>query len=226
MSVDLAAALAVCSVWRVAGDSISFDAALEDRVRANLHAHERRVHDQEHARRAAVAVVLVDTEAGAPAFVLTRRSSRLADHPGQFALPGGRVEEGESAVMAALRETREEVGLSLPSSAVLGFLDDYETRSGFLITPVVAWGGRDPELVPQPEEVARIFRVPLAELENPAIPELRSIPESDRPVISLPLVDTHIHAPTASILFQLREVAIHGRATRVDGFEEPVWAWR
>ena len=68
--------------------------------------------------------------------------------------------------------------------------------------------------------------MPLAELERPDVPRLRQIPESERPVISVPLLGTHIHAPTAAILFQLREVALHGRATRVAHFEQPVFAWR
>lgn len=205
---------------------MSFDEVLRVRVRDHLAAHPRVVLEGENSRRAAVAVVLVEGEGGVPAFVLTRRASNLADHPGQYALPGGRMEEGESAIEAALRETREEVGLALDPGAVLGLLDDYETRSGFLITPLVAWGGRNVELVADPTEVATIFRVPLAELENPEIPRLRTIPESDRPVISLPLLGSNIHAPTAAIVFQAREVAIHGRATRVDAYEEPVWAWR
>ncbi|MFP6663261.1 MAG: CoA pyrophosphatase [Deltaproteobacteria bacterium] len=209
----------------VAGE-LPFDLNLRTRVVENLARHPRVTVAPGDRRLAAVAIVLVADEAGRSAFVLTRRASKLADHPGQFALPGGQIEAGESAVEAALRETSEEVGLHLPPESVLGVLDDYVTRSGFLITPIVAWGGASPELVAAPGEVARIFRVPLADLEHPAIPELRAIPESERPVISLPLVGTHIHAPTASVLFQMREVAIHGRMMRVDGYEEPVWAWR
>ncbi|MEO2170013.1 MAG: CoA pyrophosphatase [bacterium] len=210
----------------MADDEIPFDTELRRRVVENLARHNRVTVALGDRRPAAVAILLVADEAGRSAFVLTRRASKLADHPGQFALPGGRIEAGESAVEAALRETTEEVGLRLPAESVLGVLDDYVTRSGFVITPIVAWGGASPQLVADPAEVARIFRVPLADLEHPAIPELRTIPESERPVISLPLVDTHIHAPTASVLFQMREVAIHGRTMRVDGYEEPVWAWR
>jgi hypothetical protein len=109
---------------------------------------------------------------------------------------------------------------------VLGRLDDYPTRSGFVITPVVVWSGAHTELRPDPKEVAAVYRVPVAELARPGVPQLRNIPESDRPVISIPLLDTHIHAPTAAILFQLREVALNGRSTRVDHFEQPLFAWR
>jgi hypothetical protein len=118
------------------------------------------------------------------------------------------------------------VGLALGEDAVLGRLDDYATRSGFVITPVVVWSGAPGALRPDPEEVAEIHQVPLSELEQPGIPHLRRIPESERPVISIPLVGTHIHAPTAAILFQLREVALWGRATRVGHYEQPVFAWR
>ena len=77
-----------------------------------------------------------------------------------------------------------------------------------------------------PNEVAAIYRVPLAELDRPDVPRLHHIPESDRPVISIPLLGTNIHAPTAAILYQLREVAVWGRSTRVAKYEQPVFAWR
>jgi 8-oxo-dGTP pyrophosphatase MutT (NUDIX family) len=124
-----------------------------------------------------------------------------------------------------VRELREEVGLALSDDDVLGALDDYPTRSGYCITPVVVWAGAAAHLDPNPQEVAAAYRVPLGELERPDVPNLRSIPESDRPVISIPLLGTHIHAPTAAILFQLREVALRGDATRVAHFDQPVFAW-
>ena len=202
------------------------DTSLRERVEAHLRSFERRELRDSGLRRAAVAIVLVAGDRGEPAFLLTRRASDLADHPGQFALPGGRIEPGESALAAALRETREEVGLDLDPASVLGRLDDYQTRSGFVLTPYVAWGGIASELVANPEEVAVIYRVALTDLDDPAIPVLRRIPESDRPVISLPICDTQVHAPTAAVLYQFREVALRGLSTRVDTFEEPVWAWK
>src|SRR5204863_364975 len=84
-----------------------------------------------------------------------------------WALPGGRLEPGESAVDGARRELAEEVGLVLDPDAALGVLDDYPTRSGFLITPVVFWGGVDPVLVPNPDEVASVHCVPLDDLDHP-----------------------------------------------------------
>jgi 8-oxo-dGTP pyrophosphatase MutT (NUDIX family) len=202
------------------------DGALLERARANLVSFERRPLPDDGRRRAAVAQVLLPDAAGRPCFLITRRAATLRRHTGQWALPGGRVDPGESAERAALRELQEEVGLTLDESTVLGQLDDYGTRSGFIITPVVVWAEPDHELVPNPAEVAKIFRVPLEELERPDVPRLISIPESDRPVIQLPLLGTLIHAPTAAVLYQMREVVVHGRATRVNHFEQPVWAWR
>jgi 8-oxo-dGTP pyrophosphatase MutT (NUDIX family) len=177
-------------------------------------------------RAAAVAVVLLPDDEGRACLLLTKRVPKLRAHAGQWALPGGRVDPGETAEAAALRELSEEVGLTRGADAVLGQLDDYGTRSGFIITPVVVWGGPDVALEPNPDEVASVHRVPLAELDRPGVPRLISIPESDRPVIQLPLLGTLIHAPTAAVVFQAREVVVHGRPTRVDHFEQPVWAWR
>jgi 8-oxo-dGTP pyrophosphatase MutT (NUDIX family) len=174
---------------------------------------------------AAVAVALVPDDAGRPCFLLTRRAAGLRRHAGQWALPGGRLDEGEDAERAALRELREEVSLALGPESVLGSLDDYPTRSGYVITPVVVWGGDEPHLAANPAEVASLHRVPLDELERPGVPHLRTIPESDRPVLSIPLAGSQVHAPTAAILYQLREV-LRGESTRVAHFEQPVFAWR
>ena len=175
---------------------------------------------------AAVAIALLDDEQGRACFVLTRRASRLSNHGGQWALPGGRLDDGEDAVAAALRELREEVGLDAEPRDVIGLLDDYPTRSGFVITPVVVWAGASADLLPDPREVAAAYRIPLEELDHPEIPRLRRIPESDRPVISIPLAGHDLHAPTAAVVYQFREVALHGRETRVAHFEQPVFAWR
>ncbi|HEX5529364.1 MAG TPA: CoA pyrophosphatase [Methylomirabilota bacterium] len=202
------------------------DDALLDRARANLSSFERQALPDDGRRRAAVAQVLLYDDEGRACFLITRRAATLRKHTGQWALPGGRLDAGETAQRAALRELQEEVGLILDESTVLGALDDYGTRSGFIITPVVVWGGLVGELTPNPAEVAKIFRVPLDDLEGPDVPRLVSIPESDRPVIQLPLLGTLIHAPTAAVVYQMREVVVHGRATRVNHFEQPVWAWR
>ena len=202
------------------------DDALRERVSRHLGTFPRAALALEGRRHAAVALALVDDGDGRACFVLTRRAARLRDHAGQWALPGGRLDPGESPAQAALRELAEEVGLVAAGNAVLGALDDYPTRSGFVITPVVVWGGAGAELAPDPREVASVHRVPVDELAKPGVPHLRSIPESSRPVISIPLVGTQIHAPTAAILYQLYEVALAGRATRVVHYEQPVFAWR
>ena len=202
------------------------DDALRARVARNLGAFPRLALALDGRRHAAVALALVDDAEGRACFVLTRRAARLRRHAGQGALPGGRLDPGESAAEAALRELAEEVGLVAAESAVLGALDDYPTRSGFVITPVVVWAGAGAALAADPKEVASVHRVPVDELAQPGVPHLRAIPESTRPVISIPLVGTQIHAPTAAILFQLHEAAFAGRATRVAHYEQPVFAWR
>jgi 8-oxo-dGTP pyrophosphatase MutT (NUDIX family) len=202
------------------------DDALRARLRSNLAAFDRHPAVAEGLHAAAVAIVLVPDEAGRAAFLLTRRAPRLRSHGGQWALPGGRLDQGESQEAAALRELREELGLALEPTRVLGLLDDYPTRSGFVITPVVVWGQGAGEPSPNPREVASVHRIPVAELARADVPRFRSIPESDRPVISIPLLGTQIHAPTAALLYQLVEVAFRGRDTRVAHFEQPVFAWR
>jgi 8-oxo-dGTP pyrophosphatase MutT (NUDIX family) len=204
----------------------AFDADLESRVRANLAAHSRLAVPLEGRRHAAVAVTLVADADSAACFVLTRRAPRLNAHAGQWALPGGRVEPDESAIDGALRELCEEVRLRVAPEQVLGCLDDYPTRSGYVITPVVVWAGESADLAADPQEVSAVYRVPLDVLEHPDVPHLRQIPESERPVISIAMVGANVHAPTAAIVYQLREVAVHGRGTRVDHFEQPVFAWR
>jgi 8-oxo-dGTP pyrophosphatase MutT (NUDIX family) len=205
---------------------VKFDESFRARVSAHLAAFSRRTHPPAERRPAAVAVVLLPDDEGRACFLLTRRADRLRAHARQWALPGGRLDPGESAPAAALRELQEEVGLTLGADSVLGELDDYPTRSGFVITPVVVWCGSAAQLTPNPEEVKRVYHVPLDDLERPEVPILVSIPESERPVIQLPILETLIHAPTAAVIYQVREVVVHGRDTRVDHFEQPVWAWR
>lgn len=165
--------------------------------------------------------------AGGAAFLLCRRAAKMNRHAGQWALPGGRLDVGESPIDAALRELDEELGLRLSSDHVLGLLDDYPTRSGFVMTPVVLWAGRDAVIIPDPNEVAYAYRIGLHELCRPDSPKYVTIPESDRPVIQLPLGRDLIHAPTGAVLAQLRWVAVEGRINeRVDHYEQPVFAWR
>lgn len=175
-------------------------------------------------KRAAVAVLLVHdgTEA---AFVLTRRAVRLRSHGGQWALPGGRFDAGETAAQACLREVEEELGLQLGPDRILGLLDDYPTRSGYLITPLVLWGGAAPEFRLNPAEVQAVHLVSLAEVAREDSVDFVTIPESSRKVVRIRVMESLIHAPTAAVLYQFREV-LAGRPTRVADLEQPPFAWK
>ena len=168
---------------------------------------------------------MVDVSGGA-AFLLCRRASRLSSHAAQWALPGGRLDRGESVVDAALRELDEEVGVRLPDTAVLGLLDDYPTRSGYVITPVVIWGGGRLHPRPSPDEVVAVYRVGLHQLLREDSPRFVAIPESPRPVVQIPLGNDLIHAPTGAVLLQLRWLGLEGCHDAVDELEQPVFAWR
>ncbi len=193
-------------------------------ITARLAAFPRQELDRGERRAAAVCVALVEDDDGGTGVLLTRRAEGLRAHAGQWALPGGRTDPGESSVDAALREMHEELGLLARPDAVLGVLDDYATRSGYVITPVVVWAGPVGELVPNPDEVASVHVVALADVD--VEPRFITIPESDAPVIQLPMFGSYVHAPTAAVLHQFREVGLHGRATRVAHLEQPVFAWR
>jgi 8-oxo-dGTP pyrophosphatase MutT (NUDIX family) len=166
--------------------------------------------------------------AGGASFVLCRRSAGLNTHASQWALPGGRLDDGESIIEAALRETWEEVGVQLDESHVLGVLDDYATRSGYVMTPVVVWGGPDVVIDPNPDEVLAAYRIGLHELAREDSPRFVEIPESDRPVVQVPLGGDLIHAPTGAVIVNFRWVCLDGRPSkdaRVSEFEQPVFAW-
>jgi 8-oxo-dGTP pyrophosphatase MutT (NUDIX family) len=204
----------------------TFSPALRASMQANLAAFERVAVADGPLVRASVACTIVGSGDGEACFLLTLRAARPGRHSGQWALPGGRSEPGETAAQTALRELAEEVGVPASEADVLGVLDDYETRSGFVITPVVVWIASGATLTPDPHEVAAAYEVPLAQLEGDGVPLLWKIPESPRTLIGIPLLDTVVHAPTAAILYQLREVALFGRSTRVADYEQPVFAWR
>ena len=178
-------------------------------------------------KRAAVAIALVEAGegGGATALLLTMRAAGLRAHRGQWALPGGRCDAGETAIEAALRELREELGLQTGPDDVLGLLDDYPTRSGYLITPVVVWAEGCGAIAPNPDEVASVHRIALDDIERVDAFDFVAIPESDRRVIRFRHQGRFIHAPTAALIYQFREV-LEGRATRVVELEQPVFAWK
>lgn len=203
-----------------------FGFELRDRIAANLACVAPRLLPDGELRRAAVSVALLRGEQGEACFLLQRRAASLRGHSGQWGLPGGRVDPGEAPLAAALREIHEEVALSCGEADVLGRLDDYPTRSGYVISPFVLWVEDAAALRPDPSEVAALYKVPLAELLRPDSPKFSRIPESDRPVIGLPLWDWLVHAPTAAYLYQFREAALLGRHTPVAELEQPPFAWR
>jgi 8-oxo-dGTP pyrophosphatase MutT (NUDIX family) len=209
--------------------SFSFDDACRARVAASCAAFERLPAPEARPslKRAAVAIALVESDraAGEAAFLLTKRTSRLRAHGGQWALPGGRCDEGETVAQAALRELDEELGLRLGADAVLGALDDYPTRSGYLITPVVMWAGSGARVEPNPDEVASVHRIPLKDIAPIDVVSFERIPESDRPVVRILINGNHVNAPTAALIYQFREM-LAGRLTRVADYEQPVFAWR
>ncbi|MEH2529912.1 8-oxo-dGTP pyrophosphatase MutT (NUDIX family) [Bradyrhizobium sp. AZCC 1588] len=177
-------------------------------------------------KRAAVAIALAEAESGpGTTFLLTRRAASLRAHAAQWALPGGRCDHGEAPAQAALRELHEELGVGLGESDVLGLLDDYPTRSGYLITPVVVWVGTNGDIVPNPAEVASVHRVALDDIERADVFSFTRIPESTRRVIRFRHAGQQIHAPTAALIYQFAEV-LAGRETRVAELEQPVFAWK
>lgn len=176
-------------------------------------------------KQAAVAVTLVDDGKGRAAFILTERPSTMRNHAGQWALPGGRCDEGETVAQAALREIEEEIGLSIPEGQVLGALDDFISRSGYRISPIVVWAEQSEPLRLNEDEVAFAYRVPLDGFVTKESVTFASIKESPRPVIKIALMGSHLHAPTAAIVYQFSEL-LHGRVARVSEFEQPLFAWR
>ena len=123
-------------------------------------------------REAAVLVAITDRPD--PGVILTHRSHGLRDHGGQIAFPGGRIDEGESAEAAALREAWEELGLDPAQVRILGKADHYRTITGFGVTPVLAMIPPDLPLTANPGEVDDWFEAPLAFLLDPANHHSRS----------------------------------------------------
>ena len=175
--------------------------------------------------RAAVAIVVSPTQEG-PAFILTKRARHLRRNPGNYALPGGHVDAGETIEAAAIRETREELGVVLGHDAVLGLLDDFETLTGRVVTPVVLWSASALALHPDPEEVDAAWLVPISQLEQPGCLRFVDNPAGGARILQMRVRDVWINAPTAAWLFQFRELALHGRPVRVHGVGQPGWTAR
>ena len=158
---------------------------------------------------AAVLVPLVEHDDGMTV-LLTQRTDHLAHHPGQISFPGGRLEEADGGdhVIAALRETEEEVGLSRERVTLLGRLDTYITGTGFAITPVVGVVEPPFAVSPDPFEVAEVFDVPLQFLLDPENHKLNRVVVEGRhrPFWSMTWEQRVIWGATAGILVNLSEV--------------------
>jgi 8-oxo-dGTP pyrophosphatase MutT (NUDIX family) len=208
---------------------LSFGADLRHRVERNLSLFRRRALANESLSPAVVAIILVPgATTGDACVLLTLRPDTLKRHGGQYGFPGGRLDPGETASEAVIRELREELRLEIPHRDLLGALDDYPTRSGFRITPFVAWASEMSEIHPDTAEIGRLFSIPLSEIDGAARPEPASLAGTDAPLIAitLPTLGDSVYAPTGAILYQFREVALKGRSTRVAHFEQPKFAHR
>ena len=208
----------------MSGTDWPHEAKLRDRLRRNLQRRPGCPVEPGELRLAAVAIVIVPSPGGA-CLLLTLRTSRLARHSGQYALPGGRLDPGEDTEAAARRELEEELGIVVASGSLLGCLDDLPTASGWRVTPHVFWHD-SAEVAPDPGEVDRVFPIPLAELfaSPPDAAPSRIAPEADAFWMYLPTLGHEVYAPTAAILRQFREVALMGRDARMLAFREPRFA--
>ena len=204
----------------------TFAGALKQTITDNLSAHNRIDSTNDALRKASVGIIVVGNDKGEAGFILTRRGKGLRNHSYQYALPGGRIDPGETREETVLREINEEIGITVSKDQILGCLDEYETRSGFSITPVVLWVNDLSALEAEPGEVEEIFIIDIEELFRADSPKWVSIEESDKEVLQLPIRNRLIHAPTAALLLQFKEVALLGNFMRTDHIEEPVWAWK
>lgn len=194
---------------------------VRETVQENLRRFDRRTTASPLAPAAVAVVILCD--AGVPVVPIFQRPHSMSRHAGQMALPGGRTHEGEDIEDCALRELAEELGLTLGREDVLGRLDDFDTRSGFTITPVVAWSGAAAStLRPSAAEVARLFLVGAPELRRAVAAASQVAPED----FSLRFREVEVFAPTAAMLYQFSEVALDGRPCRVADFFQPAWTHR
>lgn len=194
-------------------------------LRTDVASFERR--SEAGGRRAAVALAVVPADEGF-GLVLEERPSTISSHAGQYSLPGGRRDHGETSRSCALRETQEELGIHPDTWEVLGELDDYVTARGTVVTPVVLLARRAVQLRASPAEVraAYILRIgapPPALLWTPAKDQPFSIPGA-WPAQRIALDGFELFAPTAAIVHQFLQLAHERETVRVAEIREPAFA--
>lgn len=205
-----------------------FDDELRGKVSANLSGFESKSIDDGGLKQAAVAIIVAPISQGnfgsSASILMTKRVAKMNRHAGQWALPGGRIDAGETPLEAAIRETDEEIGLDINAGALMGQLDDCITRSGYMVRPFVFWAEDIGAMNPNPDEVAYIHHLPFSDFDRPDLIQLLPAGEDGKAVLRLLLGEHKIHAPTAAFLLQFHEVGVRGRHTRVDHYGQPDWA--
>lgn len=193
---------------------------LQRAIAANMRRF-KRLRSERRLTPAAVAIVVMQGP-DQPCVPVFQRTHTMSRHAGQMALPGGKLHAGESATECAVRELREELGLAIDGQAALGELDDFDTKSGFTMTPVVFWSEIETSMLrPSHSEVQRLFVLTVEELR-------RAVAAADigGSKFSLRFPAVEMFAPTAAILYQFSELALDGRACRVGDFYQPPFTHR
>ena len=165
----------------------------------------------------AAVLLLVVNHADRQTVLFTQRTAHLAAHAGQISFPGGRLEaEDEDPVAGALREAQEEVGVAPSRVDVLGRLPEYHTSTGYLVTPVVGWASAPLDYVPDPQEVADVFEVPLAFLLDSRNHRYESafFKGRTRHFWAMPFGPRYIWGATAGMLVTFQRIIAAGAAAR------------
>ena len=205
-------------------DSWTFTADLRDLLLTRCRDHDLPTYPTAK-RHAAIAIIIGADQDGEDSwFILTKRAAKLRRHAKQWALPGGRIDEGETPYEAAIREAKEEIDLTLTKDHCLGELPSYLTQTGFLMTPFLFWIDAGPTLTADPVEVDEIFTIPLALLAaDDAVVMINDL-EDAPPLLRLYVGENRIHAPTGALLYRLRQSILLGDHAPLPRFREPGWA--